>query len=51
MSYLLMIFKITFLALSIPRGHLQHVQHKMTKRNFVPNRFDIVDNEIKRKDN
>ena len=38
-----------FLALAVPIGRRETLEHKITKRNFVPNRFDIVDNEIKRK--
>lgn len=34
-------------ALAIPTGRHANLEHKITKRNFVPNRFDIVDNEIK----
>ena len=33
--------------LAIPAGRYGDLEHRMTKRNFVPNRFDIVDNEIK----
>ena len=38
-----------FLALALPTGRHAGLEHRITKRNFVPNRFDIVDNEIKRK--
>ena len=38
-----------FLALAMPTGRHENFEHRITKRNFVPNRFDIVDNEIKRK--
>ena len=32
-----------------PFGRNDNKEHKQSKRNFVPNRFDIIDNEIKRK--
>ncbi|XP_028397761.1 uncharacterized protein LOC114521492 [Dendronephthya gigantea] len=34
-------------ALAFPTGRNSDLEHKIAKRNFVPNRFDIVDNEIK----
>ena len=40
---------IIFTVFAIPTGLHENMKHKITKRNFVPNRFDIVDNEIKRK--
>ena len=39
----------SFIVRAAPTAKSKKTVHNLNKRNFVPNRFDIVDNEIKRK--